>query len=60
VYRRRKAIVEPVFGQTKEARGLRQFRLRGQDLVAGEWALICTGHNIGKLHRARQVRSAPS
>jgi transposase len=48
-YRLRKQIVEPVFGQIKQARGFRQFLLRGIDKVAAEWALICTAHNLNKL-----------
>jgi transposase len=50
VYAARKAIVEPVFGQIKQARGFRQFLLRGIDKVRGEWALVCLTHNILKLH----------
>jgi hypothetical protein len=52
VYAQRKVIVEPVYGQIKQARGLRQFLLRGIEKVQGEWALVCTGHNLLKLHRA--------
>jgi transposase len=52
IYARRKAIVEPVFGQIKSRQGLRQFLLRGVDKVRGEWALVCMTHNILKLHRA--------
>jgi transposase len=48
-YRLRKQIVEPVFGQIKQARGFRQFLLRGVEKVKAEWALICTAHNITKL-----------
>jgi transposase len=51
-YRLRKQIVEPVFGQVKQARGFRQFLLRGIDKVTAEWALICTAHNLTKLARA--------
>ena len=51
-YRLRKQIVEPVFGQIKQARGFRQFLLRGIDKVRHEWALICTAHNLNKLARA--------
>jgi transposase InsO family protein len=51
-YRLRKQIVEPVFGQIKQARGFRQFLLRGIDKVTSEWALICTAHNLSKLARA--------
>jgi len=48
-YRLRKQVVEPVFGQIKQARGFRQFLLRGIDKVKAEWAMICTAHNIRKL-----------
>jgi Transposase DDE domain len=51
-YRLRKQIVEPVFGQIKQARGFRQFLLRGITKVAAEWALICTAHNLNKLATA--------
>ena len=51
-YRLRKQIVEPVFGQIKQARGFRQFLLRGIEKVSAEWALICTAHNLAKLARA--------
>jgi transposase len=51
-YRFRKQIVEPVFGQIKQARGFRQFLLRGIENVKAEWALICTAHNLTKLARA--------
>jgi transposase len=51
-YRLRKQVVEPVFGQIKQARGFRQFLLRGLDLVTHEWAMICTAHNLTKLCQA--------
>jgi transposase len=51
-YRLRKQTVEPVFGQIKQARGFRQFLLRGLDKVEHEWALVCTAHNLTKLTRA--------
>jgi transposase len=51
-YRLRKQIVEPVFGQIKQARGFRQFLLRGVDNVRAEWAMICTAHNLNKLAKA--------
>jgi len=41
-YRLRKQVVEPVFGQIKQARGFRQFLLRGVNKVSAEWAMICT------------------
>jgi transposase len=51
VYAARKAIVEPVFGQIKQARGFRQFLLRGIEKVRGEWSLLCLTHNILKCYR---------
>lgn len=53
-YRRRKQIVEPVFGQTKSCRGLRSFLLRGVDNVRAEWRLMCLAHNLLKLFRHGQ------
>lgn len=57
-YRLRKQVVEPVFGQIKHARGLRQFLLRGLDKVRGEWAMLCTAHNLTKLHRHTELHRA--
>ena len=51
-YRLRKQTVEPVFGQIKQARGFRQFLLRGIEKVMAEWAMICTAHNLTKLANA--------
>jgi hypothetical protein len=48
-YHLRKQVVEPVFGQIKQARAFRQFLLRGLEKVKAEWALICTAHNLRKL-----------
>lgn len=48
-YRLRKSIVEPVFGQIKEARRFRRFLFRGKKAVKAEWMLICLTHNILKL-----------
>lgn len=52
LYKMRKAIVEPVFGQIKEARGFRRFSLRGLDQVHAEFSLIALTHNLLKLFRA--------
>lgn len=51
LYARRKAIVEPVFGQVKEGRGFRRFLLRGLRKVGGEWAMLTATHNLLKLFR---------
>ena len=52
LYRKRKAVVEPVFGQIKAARGIRAFLLRGLVKVSAEWKLICATHNLLKLFRS--------
>jgi transposase len=54
VYAARKCVVEPVFGQIKQARGFRQFLLRGKKKVKGEWALLCLTHNVLRLYAALQ------
>lgn len=62
IYSKRKETIEPVFGQIKEARGIRSFLLRGLEHVKGEWNLICLSHNILKLWRhlwLDEGRSAP-
>jgi hypothetical protein len=51
LYARRKVIVEPVFGQIKEARGFRRFLLRGLANIRGEWCLVCLTHNLLNLWR---------
>jgi hypothetical protein len=53
VYKLRKAIGEPVFGQIKEGRGFRRFSFRGLAPVAAEWVLICLTHHLLKLFRVR-------
>jgi hypothetical protein len=52
VYKMRKAVVEPVFGQIKECRGFRRFLFRGLKKVEAEWQIICLTHNLLKLFRA--------
>jgi len=52
IYKQRKAVVEPVFGQIKEARGIRRFSFRGMPKVLAEWDIICLTHNVLKLFRA--------
>ncbi len=53
VYKQRKMIVEPVFGQVKEVRGFRRFSFRGLQKNDAEWSLICLTHNLLKLFRAK-------
>jgi len=58
LYARRKVIVEPVFGQSKEARGFRRFLLRGLATIRGEWRLVCLTHNLLRIWRYGRVLSA--
>lgn len=51
LYRRRQAIIEPVFGQIKDARGIRRFMRRGKAAAESEWKLIAGTHNLLKLYR---------
>ena len=57
-YRLRKQLPEPVFGQIKQARGFRQFLLRGVEKVRAEWAIVCTAHNLRKLAAGRKLANA--
>jgi transposase len=50
-YARRKAMVEPPFGQIKQGRGFRQFLLRGLESMRGEWTMVCLTHNLLKVFR---------
>ena len=54
IYAARKCVVEPVFGQIKQARGFRQFLLRGKEKIKGEWAVVCLTHNILRLYATQQ------
>jgi hypothetical protein len=54
-YAQRKAIVEPAFGQIKEASlEFRRFSFRGLKKVQLEWQLVCAAHNLSKIIRYRQ------
>jgi cytochrome c5 len=50
-YARRKAIVEPVFGQIMTCQDGRNLLLRGQDGARGEWRLLAACHNLRKIFR---------
>jgi transposase len=61
IYKLRKQVVEPVFGQIKEARGIRRFLFRGLNKVTAEWDIICLTHNLLKLfHSGACLRAAPA
>lgn len=51
VYARRKAVVEPVFGQMDTVQGTRRLLLRGQHAARAQWRFGCAIHNLLKLHR---------
>jgi transposase len=59
-YARRKAIVEPVFGQVKEDRGFTTLSVRGLALATGEHLLACLAHNLGKLLRVCPLPTSPA
>lgn len=52
VYSRRKAIVEPVFGQIDTVQNGRKLLLRGKQAARAQWRFHCTVHNLLKLYRA--------
>ncbi len=58
VYKRRKHAVEPVFGETKHARGFRQFHLRGEAAVQGENKLVALTHNLRRLKASGRYQPA--
>jgi transposase len=55
IYAKRKCTVEPVFGIMKAVLGFRQFLLRGASAVGHEWALMCMGWNLKRLHRLKTL-----
>ncbi|MDP9345048.1 MAG: IS1182 family transposase [Actinomycetota bacterium] len=52
VYKRRKAIVEPVFGQMQTVQDAKRLQVRGEHAARAQWRLHCAVHNLLKLHRA--------
>jgi transposase len=53
LYAKRKITVEPVFGNIKANLRFRRFSRRGTTAALSEWRLICSIHNLRKLHSAR-------
>ena len=51
IYKRRKVIVEPVFGWIKSVLGFRSFSLRGVEKVTGEWNLVCLTLNLRRMSK---------
>jgi hypothetical protein len=58
LYRRRKAMVEPVFAQTKHNRRIGSFQRRGRSAVRSEWRLITATHNLMKVHKHQLAAAA--
>jgi transposase len=58
LYRKRKTMIEPIFGHTKYNRRADRFQRRGRQAVRSEWRLITTTHNLAKLHRHRIATAA--
>jgi transposase len=54
-YAQRKTLVEPGFGVLKEQRGMRQFRTRGKEKVANEFALASIAYNLTRMHSVEQA-----
>jgi hypothetical protein len=59
LYRKRKGMIEPVFGNTKFNRGIDRFQRRGRSAVRSEWRLITATHNLMKLHAHQLAIAAP-
>ncbi len=57
-YKMRKAIVEPVFGQIKEARGIRRLLLRGFAAATAEFTFVAVTHNRLLLFRGGAARAS--
>ena len=55
LYRRRQQLIEPVFGQIKDVRGIRRFTRRGKAACDSELKLICGTHNLLKLYRRARL-----
>lgn len=55
LYALRKSTVEPVIGIIKSVMKFRQFRLRGVNLVSGEWDLVCLAYNVKRMHRMQGI-----
>jgi hypothetical protein len=52
IYKRRKAIVEPAFGQIGTVQDGRRVLIRGKPAARAQWRFECAIHNLLKLHRA--------
>jgi transposase len=60
IYARRKAIVEPVFGQMDTVQDARRLLLRGKPAARAQWRFSCAIHNLLKLHRNGGLALVPT
>jgi transposase len=57
IYSRRKSMIEPIFGDMKHNRNMRELKLRGRTKAAGEFLIMCITHNIRKIaKRVKELR----
>ena len=56
-FRRRKQLIEPVFGIIKEQQAGRRFLLRGLEAVRSEWTLLAVAFNLRTLAKALSGKS---
>ena len=59
LYEQRRWMIEPIFGDVKENRGIRRFMRRGLAACTSEWKLIAATHNLRKLYRRAKARGLP-
>jgi transposase len=59
LYRKRSAMIEPVFGHTKHNRSVTRFLRRGRSAIRTEWRLLMTTHNLAKLHHHHLATAGP-
>jgi IS5 family transposase len=60
IYRKRKAIIEPIFGRWQHNWGVRRLRLKGLMGFSIELHLLAIGHNLTKLCRMMQIQGQSS
>ena len=56
-FRRRKQLIEPVFGIIKEQQAGRRFLLRGLEAVRSEWTMLAVAFNLRTLAKALSGKS---
>jgi hypothetical protein len=49
--KKRKVIVEPIFGVIKQAWGFGRWTLRGLENVRTQWSMLCAAFNLKKMYK---------